>query len=294
MSTNFLQWNPGGANQESDAAYSADVLRTGGATTGAIWGSPVANKQMYQAAIFITAFAQMMVNKGYTVLDSNFANLVAALTNVRCAADFPSAIATVTYATSVAFPAATAKAFDLTLTGNVSSSTISGQNSGDHLLFIFSQDGVGNRAFSWPSGITAPGAICPLASSTSVQYFVVRPSGAIVPITQMVWITAAGIGSPYGPTVVSVSSSGTVSSAYREITEEVNASAGPVTRTFYSASAAYNGWKINIKKMDSSANSVLPTPAGGQLIDGLLTQDSLSQQYVAFTYQCDGTGWIRI
>lgn len=85
--TNFQQWNPTGANQENDAAYTADAQRLGGAPVNAIWPSPTANKALYQFSTFITAFGQMMAAKGYNTSDANLAALVAALANVQTAAD---------------------------------------------------------------------------------------------------------------------------------------------------------------------------------------------------------------
>ena len=84
---NFQQWNPSAANQESDAAYTSDSLRSGGATSGAIFPSATANKLFYQLSILATAFTQMMANKGYNISDANLSNLIVALTNVLTNAD---------------------------------------------------------------------------------------------------------------------------------------------------------------------------------------------------------------
>ena len=47
MSNNFLQWNPAAVNQQDDATYVLDVIRTGGAITG-IFTSELANKLFYE------------------------------------------------------------------------------------------------------------------------------------------------------------------------------------------------------------------------------------------------------
>lgn len=80
--TNFLQHNPTAANQEADSTYVVDATRTGGLVTNQLVPSVWLNKILFQVSTFIAAFAQMMVNKGYTVLDSNLSTLATALANV--------------------------------------------------------------------------------------------------------------------------------------------------------------------------------------------------------------------
>lgn len=285
-STNFLQFNPSLNNAESDATYLADTQRLGGATTAAIFASVLANKLFYQQSTFVAAFCQMMVNKGYSPNDANFATLVSVLTNVKTSADFGAAIQTISYATSIAFNAAQGPIFDLTLTGNVSSSTLTGQFDGQQLMFIITQDGTGGRTFSWPSSITGPGVVSQLPNVTSLQSFVVRVTGAIIPTGKIIYIGASGIlpQSPVG--IVSVSTSGTVSNAYSEIVEQANASGGAITRTLYSG-VGYSGFKVNIKKMDSSVNPVTVAATGGQTIDGF-SSIQIFAQYNSLTFVFDG------
>jgi hypothetical protein len=288
MSTNFLQWNPGGINQESDATYATDPIRTGGAVTDGLLPSPLANKAWSQWSIFAAAMAQSLANKGYVVSDSNFSNLVAVLSNIRTLADVSGGIQTVTYSSAVIFNAASYNSFDLTLTGNVASSNVTGQAAGQMLLFIIAQDGTGGRAFAWPSSLTNPGAICSLANSITIQMFIVRPSGAIVPITQALWISGSGL-SVQLPSVVSISSSGNVASTAQEIVELVDASGGAITRTLFSA-VGKSGFEVNIKKTDASQNSVTIAGYSGQTIDG---QASIADSRQGASYQMvsDGANW---
>lgn len=87
-STNFIQWNPGAANQETDATYSADTQRSGGAAVNSPFSSALANKLFYQLSTFVTAFANVLVAKGFSPNDgsaspgSALANLQAILTNL--------------------------------------------------------------------------------------------------------------------------------------------------------------------------------------------------------------------
>lgn len=91
--TNFKQWNPTGANIESDATYTADSQRSGGAGSGSIFASALANKLFFQLTVFVTALATALVNKGYSPNDgsasfgSALANLVAVLANIITNAD---------------------------------------------------------------------------------------------------------------------------------------------------------------------------------------------------------------
>jgi hypothetical protein len=89
--TNFLQHNPSESNQETDATYLGDATRTGGIATDQIMASTWMNKIWYQSSTFITAFANMMVNKGYTVLDTSLTNLTAAFASVLTLADVTAA-----------------------------------------------------------------------------------------------------------------------------------------------------------------------------------------------------------
>lgn len=292
--SNILQWNPSGSNMEPDSTYAADTQRSGGATTAAIFGSPVGNKLFYQVSTVCAAFCAMMAAKGYTISDSSLSALTAVMMNVKTSADFPSSILSIAYATSVTFDATASEGFDLILTGNVSASTLTGTSPGQLLTFVFAQDATGGRTFAWPTNVIAPGAVCPFASSVSIQVFKVRAGGTIIPVAPMLWISAAGAIIPQSAAVVvSVNSSGTVASGFSEITEKVDASGGAITRTLYAGIAAHTGLKVNVKKMDSSINSVTIAGAGSQGIDGF-PSITIFRQSDSITVQFDGANWIII
>lgn len=79
--TNFLQWNPGQLNQQSDGEYLVEPQRTDGADTG-IYPSTLANKMFYQCTTMVVAIAQMMVNKGYEMQDAVLADLITSLSKI--------------------------------------------------------------------------------------------------------------------------------------------------------------------------------------------------------------------
>jgi len=72
---NFLQWNPAENNMLTDVQYLGDSMRLNGATAQ-IYPSNVHNKFAYQTTTFITAMAQMLANRGYTVSDSSLPALI--------------------------------------------------------------------------------------------------------------------------------------------------------------------------------------------------------------------------
>lgn len=88
-STNFQLFNPNQANQETDAQYTADALRSGGITTDAIFASALANKLFYQTSVFVYSMAQMLLSKGYSTSDSNATSLSAVLANIVTQIDLP-------------------------------------------------------------------------------------------------------------------------------------------------------------------------------------------------------------
>lgn len=91
-STNFLQWNPGAANQENDAVYAADGQRTGGATLNAPFPSALANKLFYQVTTMVAALANALVVKGYSPQDANLTALQTVLGNLITTQDLTNGV----------------------------------------------------------------------------------------------------------------------------------------------------------------------------------------------------------
>lgn len=110
MSNNILQWNPAKNNQESDASYSADSMRTGGAVPG-IFAKELANKLFYQVTTVCSALGEMMSNKGYTISDADITVLITALANILTKADFGTTSGTVCQGNDSRFFASGTKLF---------------------------------------------------------------------------------------------------------------------------------------------------------------------------------------
>ena len=183
--TNLIQFNPTQANQESDSAYAADSTRSGGAGTGSVFASSLANKLFYQLSTFVAAFGNMMALKGYSLSDANVTTMQGVLANLITSADINGNLVSVAYAPSVVFNCGTNNGFQITLTGNVTSSTFSGMAVGQEITLGILQDGSGGRTFTWPTGVNNAGTPDPTPNALSVQKFKKWLDGSVRPITPM-------------------------------------------------------------------------------------------------------------
>ena len=87
---------------------------------------------------------------------------------------------TVTYSATPTFTATSnLSAWIITLTGNVTSSTLATPTAGQRLAFNICQDGTGGRTFAWPTGFTAAATISPVASVCTRQEFTWDGSAAV-------------------------------------------------------------------------------------------------------------------
>lgn len=180
-SNNILQWNPGAANQENDSAYLADSQRTGGAPNGVLFPSATGNKLFYNISTFCAAFAQSLANKGYNISDASISTLESTLANIVTFADLRANLTSVSFSTTPTFNASATNGFDFVLAGNVTASTLTGQQIGQTLTFVIAQ-GATPFTFSPPSNINGWIPINPVANSISIQQFIVRTDGTIWPI----------------------------------------------------------------------------------------------------------------
>ncbi len=174
MSTNILQFNPGQANQETDAAYSADSMRTGGAALDSVPASNLFNKFAYQVTTLAAALAQSLANKGYTIDDTSLSTLTSTLSALLTQADLNLGLQNIAYTASPAWNARANSTFEMaTLTGNVTAPTITGLVSGQRLIFIWHQSTAGGNTILYPSNFYGWSQISSVASSINVQEFIV-------------------------------------------------------------------------------------------------------------------------
>ncbi len=83
-----------------------------------------------------------------------------------------SPIGTVSYSATPTFNATNYNHFKITLTGDVTSSTLSGATAGQTLKFILCQDSTGGHTFVWPASIKGGMVIGSTLSTCSVQTFI--------------------------------------------------------------------------------------------------------------------------
>jgi hypothetical protein len=83
-----------------------------------------------------------------------------------------SGLNSVTFSTTPTFDASLGNTQKITLTGNVSSSTLSNASAGEQIMFITCQDSTGNRTFAWPSNVKGGMTIGSTASKCSTQGFI--------------------------------------------------------------------------------------------------------------------------
>jgi hypothetical protein len=81
------------------------------------------------------------------------------------------------------FPGDQYTTFGFTLTGDVTSSTLSGMVAGNLYTFIISQTGAGGWKFQWPNAVLNATPVDPGAGATTVQTFVcIANNGPLIPI----------------------------------------------------------------------------------------------------------------
>lgn len=184
-STNFLQWNPTSANQENDAAYLADSLRSGGAPVDALLPSATFNKLVYQVSTCVTALMQMMANKGFTVADANLGTLTSVLANFITTADIIPEYLAVAFSPTLILDCSKSKGFEVTLTGNVTTLSFINRTLGQPIKVSFVQGGGGGFTVAWPADVVSHGTVNGTAGNRSIQAFWALSDSKLHPLAPM-------------------------------------------------------------------------------------------------------------
>jgi hypothetical protein len=140
----------------------------------------------------------------------------------------------VSFSATPAFTATsnTVSAFSITLTGNVTGSTLASASTGQAIIFKVCQDSTGSRTFAWPSNFTGAGVVDATASGCSNQAFVYDGTSAIATGTMYVTGVAGSAITLFGST-----------SGFVRL--QPTAAAGSYTLTIPSAvCAAHNWWNV--------------------------------------------------
>ena len=183
--TTVLRFDPNQTNCQTDAEYLADSNRADGFGTDAIWPSPLANKILSQSSNYLYSLFTAFAQKGFTTNDDNVPLLTAVCANFLTTADILPGVVSVAYSPTPTFNAGASNGFQMTLSGNVTASTISGLTPGQLIAFYFTQDSVGGRTIVFPASFVGGIQPDPTANSVSLQMFRVDLSGIPYAVTPM-------------------------------------------------------------------------------------------------------------
>jgi hypothetical protein len=138
--------------------------------------------QKAPAAILSSIFpwAALQVNGNANINGTLYTGAVSASGFVSASGGVVSGLNTVVFSPTPAFDASLGNTQRLTLTANVTSSTLINGSYGQQLNFILCQDSVGGHSFVFPTGFHSPGTISSAANSCSVQAFILATNGDTV------------------------------------------------------------------------------------------------------------------
>lgn len=158
----------------SGTTVTGNLSGNGNATfTGSVTGSNIPGnilQQIFSSGVGQTQRTAFNMMAGLTCAD----NAVTSRTDCRLGT-----LTTVAFSATPTFDASTASTFKLTLTGNVTSSTLSNAVAGEPLAFEICQDGVGGRTFVPPANVLNMGIIASTAGVCSTQEFWFDGSNAV-------------------------------------------------------------------------------------------------------------------
>jgi hypothetical protein len=169
---------------DSQGTYAGSGYQLNGFSTGITLTASM-NKALRQGTVMAAALANwvsgvlnqaVLDNGNVTTLTTQIGQAIA---HVISSASTP-VVVSVSYSATPTFNASGANpiqaVFQMTLTGNVTSSTFLNGSAGQTVIFILKQDSVGGHTFVGPSGIYFPN-ISTAASTISVASFIIDASG---------------------------------------------------------------------------------------------------------------------
>lgn len=151
-------------------------------------------------------------------------------------------------------------------------------------------DSTKNTANSNPMTLNSSGRLDQDVYIDQSTKFVLAASSAGDPPTGSVWTIDNGVSTEQLWTTSTKTSNYTVTEADRDRLILVDATSGAVTITLLAAATAGNGFRVAIKKIDSSGNAVTIDGNLSETIDGNTTS-TLSTQYDSENLISDGSNW---
>ena len=171
---NYAPVNLGSFAPLSGNSVSGNLAVSGNmAATGTVTGSNIPSsilQQIFNAGVGLTQRTAFNCLAGMVCSD----NAGTSRTDVRLGS-----LTTVAFSATPSFDASTAASFKLTLTGNVTSSTLSNAVAGEPISFEICQDATGGRTFVPPANVLNMGTIVSTANACSTQEFWFDGSNAV-------------------------------------------------------------------------------------------------------------------
>lgn len=151
-------------------------------------------------------------------------------------------------------------------------------------------DATKNTTNSNPMTLNADGRLDQDVYIDQSMKFVLAASTAGDPPTSSIWTIDNALANEQLWTTVSKTADYTVAATDRDKLIRVDATSANITISLLAAATAGDGFQVAIKKVDSSANTVILDGNSSETIDGNTTL-TLSTQYDVAILTCDGTNW---
>lgn len=261
--TNFLQWNPGAANQETDAQYAADSMRTGGAPNGTIFSSSTANKLFYQLSTLAAALTQSLANKGYSPVDTSLSTLEGVLANIVTFADLKPNQITVPFSANPVFDCSLANGFRIDLAASVTSSTlINTPAPGTIITFYIVSGNPGNFSFAWPGNIQFPPNVQLQSVSNLLSYQFISDGTQLFPLSNFLTFLEGQVNALQAFQAAQIGENAALTSLANTAQASANAAQGTANTALTTATNASNA----ASAAQGSANAALAEIAALQIL----------------------------
>jgi hypothetical protein len=171
------------------ASWPVDLAYTGAQLTVALWGNDViVPSGTYYAIAVLDASKNVLQSGIYQFNGTQTIDLSNAVQLVQPSPPVSPFYVLVPFSTTPVFISQSVEyiTFEITLTGNVISSSITNLQIGQIVNFIIHQDATGSRTFVFPPAVVNGGSIKPNPNATSVQAFVFNGFN-LYPIGPMTW-----------------------------------------------------------------------------------------------------------
>lgn len=154
-------------------------------------------------------------------------------------------------------------------------------------------DATKNTANSNPMTLNADGRLDQDVYIDRSMKFVLAASTAGDPPTSSVWTIDNALATEQLWTTVSKTANYTVLESDRDKLILADATSGAITISLLAAATAGDGFRLAVKKTDSSGNAVTIDGSGSETVDGALTL-ALSNQNEVAILMCNGSNWFVV